>query len=551
MRKLVLFFLVGLLQSSFVIAKPCRFKLCGLDSVLLAKSVPRQLDSVSAMRWGRSLLEKLRADGYWTASFDSLCFRDTVLIAYFYAGTKWQGGVEFVDLTDSANDKPLISPQTFSERQYAILSDLANNGYPFAKLFFDSVDLNSRTLRLKARIDKGRQIRYQSIQFKGAVRCDSLFWYAWTDLHPGCVFNNKTIEEVCYRIEETGFAQCAAEPELQFVSDSALAILILLQKNPSGQFDGLLGVAQNKETKQTELTGSVSLLLKNSLHMAETIGLQWQRPQQNRLTLQINYNQQFILGSKFGIDGLLAIERTDTLQMTTSKRVAFYYAIQPKTSVYIYGSNKASSLLSTALGDSVQLANSSFTCFGIGLQSHNLDYVFNPSRGYEFRAETGNGSKWYELRDSSERISQLEARLDAATYLPLSPRLLCLKLACKSQLFHSSRLFYNEFYFWGGNKTLRGFLDDQLRASFYAVFTLELRFLFAKNSNFYVFFDQASYKNRFIADKSQLQPYGLGAGVSLRSKNNIFTLCYAVGGNWQTAPEFMRGKVHFGFVTLF
>ena len=151
------------------------------------------------------------------------------------------GGISIVNAVDSKIDKLLVSPQKFCEIQHSMIEELSNTGYPFARLSFDSVDFAQDTLRISARLDSGPLLRLHSIVFKGSVRCDSLFWYAWTGLKPGSVFNGQLIEDVCQRIEETGFARCVADPELSFVSDSLLDVSIMLQKNPSGQFDGLLG----------------------------------------------------------------------------------------------------------------------------------------------------------------------------------------------------------------------------------------------------------------------------------------------------------------------
>lgn len=547
---IVFAFAVGLDFSVFAADKSSR-KLCyaNWNDKNCAAQPPQRCDSVSAILWALRTTDKLRLDGYWLASFDSVRINDSLINLYLFCGQKWSGGIAVTEY--GQQNSKLISPLAFKEKYKPILLSYADNGYPFVRCKLDDVFLVADTLRMHCAVDTGLRMRFGAISFAGNVLCDSLFWYRQCNFKRRQWFSQTTLDEACQRIEETGFARCAALPEISLQPDTTVQLSFQLQKMPSGQFDGLVGLAQNQETKKLELTGNVLLSLKNALHYGEDVSINWQKAQQGRLILQLGYEQLYLFGSAFGAKGQFSIEKTDTLQTTSFKRLNILYSLQSQSSLFIYASNKSSNVLSYSTADSLQVANSSFTVLGGGLQIKKLDYIYNPSAGLDVLFEMGSGNKTYQKADSTGTVRQMEAKINIAGYIPLAAKQWVLKLANKTALIQSSRMFYNELYFFGGNKNLRGFLDDQLRASAYTIATAELRFLFNKNSNFYAFFDQSLYKNEYLNEKKLFSPFGCGLGVQLRSKNNVFSLCYAVGSDWQQSFDPLRGKVHFGFVTLF
>jgi hemolysin activation/secretion protein len=113
--------------------------------------------------------------------------------------------------------------------------------------------------------------------------------------------------------------------------------------------------------------------------------------------------------------------------------------------------------------------------------------------------------------------------------------------------------FENELYRIGGLKILRGFDEESIFTSFYAVNSIEYRILLEQNSYWYLFFDGAYYENKNVnlATKITDTPFGFGTGITFQTNSGIFSLNYALGKQFNNPIEFRAAKIHFGFVNYF
>ena len=150
--------------------------------------------------------------------------------------------------------------------------------------------------------------------------------------------------------------------------------------------------------------------------------------------------------------------------------------------------------------------------------------------------------------------TQYEANARVVWHLPLGRRA-TLRLAGQGGSMVNNgtgaRLFRNEVYRIGGLKTLRGTDEAGIFASSYAIGTVEYRFLFEENSNFFVFVDQGWWEDQSVSPLLTDTPLGFGAGTSFETKAGIFSITYALGRQFSNPVELRGGKVHFGFSSLF
>jgi outer membrane protein assembly factor BamA len=126
-----------------------------------------------------------------------------------------------------------------------------------------------------------------------------------------------------------------------------------------------------------------------------------------------------------------------------------------------------------------------------------------------------------------------------------------LKTGIQSGWLLGKQLLVNELFQIGGIKTLRGFDEESLFSSGYAVGTLEYRYLLARASYLFGFLD-AAYVERKAFSGNQTNIYsGFGLGISLETKSGVFSLAYAIGKKPSDPIQLREAKIHFGFVTLF
>ena len=126
-----------------------------------------------------------------------------------------------------------------------------------------------------------------------------------------------------------------------------------------------------------------------------------------------------------------------------------------------------------------------------------------------------------------------------------------IKLGSQLGWLENENLFVNELFRLGGIRTLRGFNEESLFASFYSVGTIEFRYLLEQNSNIYVFFDQCYYERKMRDSYFHDSPYSFGAGISFQTKAGIFSLNYALGSEQGNPIQFKGAKIHFGFINYF
>jgi outer membrane protein assembly factor BamA len=206
---------------------------------------------------------------------------------------------------------------------------------------------------------------------------------------------------------------------------------------------------------------------------------------------------------------------------------------------------------------------------GVEYYMQQLDYRFNPRKGIELRANISAGRKrirqniavlnltsndfdFSTLYDSLATASvQLRWQGDVKYFIPLARRATLQTRLQTAFLWSSSPLFQNELFRIGGNRTQRGFDEEQIFASAYATLTLEARYLLTTNSYFFGFGDASVVEARSLQLQSRTFPYSVGIGLALDTKIGIFGLSYALGTYAGAPIQVRNAKIHFGYVNMF
>lgn len=163
----------------------------------------------------------------------------------------------------------------------------------------------------------------------------------------------------------------------------------------------------------------------------------------------------------------------------------------------------------------------------------------------------GNGFDYSKLYDAiSLRSVQSSFLMKVDRFNPLG-RYSTLKTSLHAAGMYGRQLFLNELYQIGGIKTLRGFDEESIFASSYAIGTLEYRYLLDRSSNIFGFIDLALVQKSIMDKKENSQFLGAGLGLNVMTKTGLFTLAYALGKTEQQAFGVKTSKIHVGFSTMF
>ncbi len=526
-------------------------------------------DSIAVILTLKKYKLDLEKSGFLTAGFENIQGMKDSISAKLYLGKAYK----WVTLTNGNVPEEYLSKSGFRERLYndtelrprafgkissRLLKEAENSGFPFAELRLDSTELIGGGLRARLYMERNEYVRIDSLILKGGLSVNRNYLSSYLGIKAGMPYDQSALDKIPNRIRELPFVKPIKPYEVGMRPGKADVYLYLDSKKASN-FDGILGVLPDSETGKTQITGDVQLNLLNSFRRGETIDLRWQRLQTGTQELDFRFTYPFIFNVPVGTDVLLNLYRRDTLFSQFSINTGLQYFFKGGNFAKVFYENKQANVIGANLLSIDQFVDSRINLFGVGLELRQLDYRFNPSRGYFINASIAAGVK--EILENSDADADLYAdielesdiydgNLEVGYYQPFG-RQSTLLFRIRGGALLNENMFRNEIYRIGGLKSLRGFNEQAIFASSYAIGTIEYRFLFEQNSNFFVFFDQGIYEDITVDEPIQDQPFGFGGGINFETNAGVFSLTYALGKQFDNSIELRSGKIHFGFVSFF
>lgn len=542
-------------------------------------------DSTSVIAALRETVEALQLRAYLEASVDTITIKDQSILAILHVGPAYQwvqlgrGNLE-ESLLGQTGFKPrffknkAFSRKALEELQEAILIYLENHGYPFANLRLDSLKIGQGGIRGVLQVEKGDLYTFDQLSIDGNANVSPTYLSSYLGLKPGTPYDQRKILRVRDRIRELPFLQSRRDLSVAFEGDQA-KVNLFVDKKRASRFDFLIGVLpSNAQTGKFLITGTFNAELQNQFGLGERIYAAFEqlRPQTQELELEFNY--PYVLGTPFGADMHFELYRRDTNYLDLRYNIGAQYLLEGGSYLKAYWNNYTSTLLSVdtfsvlqtgQLPDTLDVSHSTF---GLEYNHQKLDYRFNPRKGWSAFVKGGAGVKTirrnnlisqldipdpYANLNLRSFIYRLEANL--AAYIPMF-KTSTLKSSLQSGFIITEEpIFANEQFRLGGNRLLRGFDEEALFATNYAVFTLEYRLLIGQNSFLYLFGDYARLDEKTVKSLPGAStvdyPFGFGSGISFETKVGVFGISLAFGSRKQNPIDFGSPKVHFGYISLF
>jgi len=535
----------------------------------------------------------LQGRGYVTASIDSVTYDSLSAGIVLYVGELYRWA-----RLDARNIEPALldavgwreklftgKPMDFLQvRQWQerILGRLENTGYPFAKVFLDSIDLDGDKVSALLKVEKGPLYTIDSIRVYGNARVSNYYLQRYLGISNGSLYSREKLLQVNKKLRELTYIEEEKPFDISLLATGSVLNLYLKQKR-SSQVNVLVGFLPNNDqlsSKKLLLTGEANILLKNALGGGEMIGLNWQQIQVKSPRLNLLFNYPYLFRSPLGVDFAFDILRKDSSFVNINLQLGAQYTLNAsqtgklfiqrfQTIVSSPGINTAQIIQTRRLPD---LGDVSSFNVGLDYELNSTDYRLNPRSGNELRLITSIGSKKLKknneitgLKDPNDpafdfntlydtvRLStyQFRARLVAAHYFPLGGKRSTLKTAVNGGMFQSGNIFRNELFQVGGYKLLRGFDEESQYLSHFVIGTLEFRYLVGQNSFFYALLDGGWGRNNIVYVKQNYTYVGTGLGLAFETKAGIFNLAWAVGKRNDTEFNLRQSKIHFGFVNYF
>lgn len=535
-----------------------------------------------------SLPRMLAAKGYAVASVDSAWQVGNAIHINLYFGTKYT----LVQLRTSGIDKIILDKSGYTEKNFLnkplnfaeiemirekLLSVYENEGYPFATVFLDSTVINDDKISAILRADKGTVYRIDSIKNYGKLQLNPKFLQRYLGIKDGSTYNRDKLKDVDRKMLELPYAQVIQPSGLTMLGSGAI-LNVYADNKKSSEASAILGFLPNaNNTGKLQLTGDVNLDLKNIFNSGEGLVFKYQALQPKSPRLKLGYDKPFIFRSAYGAGFLFDLFKKDSafLQVNAQLSVSLNLTAKQTGKVLLQWQNTA--LLQGGI-DTVAIKmrrelpvniDVKSVNAGISYEFRNTNYIYNPVRGNDLNitalagiknisknndilALKSSGFNYSALYDSLRlRSYQLRVKFSAAHYSPIS-KSSTFKTAVSGGIYASPDIFRNEVFQIGGYRLLRGFDEESIYATQYAVLTGEYRALLSLNSYLFGFIDAGITKTIYRLTDTKNYFTGAGLGILYETKAGLLNLSLALGKR-DDVPFNIRqaAKIHFGYINYF
>ena len=441
-----------------------------------------------------------------------------------------------------------LRPSELKQLLSKILNFYLNNGYPFAEIGFQNGELEDDQLTCELEIKTGELFRWKSINLKGNVDISLRSLQTITGVIIDEPFSEEILNLVDKRLEQTIYFKKAKASEILF-TEEGVELYVYLESQKVSSVQGAVGLQPNPITQRVGLTGDIQVKLLNSFNKGENLDLNWRSIQPQTQALNLKFVYPYLFQTPFGIDARFNLFKRDSSFLDVKTNLGIQYQLTDGSLLKAFYQLSSSDLLYGASNSIFsKLSKVRSNSYGLSFFRRKLDYIPNPMKGNSLLVEVAVGSR-KTILDSVKNSLMGRINLQYQQYFQLYGRNV-LKLAANFESYYAPEIFQNELYRFGGINSFRGFNEEELFASTKLITTLEYRFIVDRNSNAFLFYDQAFYENtalKYLKD----HPFGIGAGFSFGTKLGIFTISYALGKQLNNNLDFRSGKIHFGYTAYF
>lgn len=540
----------------------------------------------SLFRYIRQLPGMLSAQGFISNSIDSSGKDSSGNFIYLFLGKKYKWTHIKIRDADQPlllalhinpsdfNNKPVIDPP-FENSFNTILNYYSGNGYPFAKISLDSVAIDNDKVSAVLNISKGALYNLDSIHINGTAKLSQQFLHQYLQIKDGEIYNAEKLQTVDRLLQNLPYVQ-VMQPSNVSLYNAGAVLNLYLNKKQTNEVDAILGFQpkNGEEGGKLQLTGQVNLDLNNSFGGGENIGINWQQLQPQSPRIDLQFQKPYLFKSPFGINFSFDLYKQDSSYVTVNGNLGTTYQFSQNQTGSVFVNFASSHLVyvdTLQVIATKQLPNvidESAVNIGFSYSFSNTDYKYNPRRGNEFSATILAGNKHIQKNNTITQISaetfnyaslydtvplksyQIKIQANAAHYFSLG-KYAVLKLGVNAGLYQSPAIYNNEMFLLGGYKLLRGFDEQSIYASAYAVGTLEYRYLIARNSYFFGFsdFGGSQFKNNSTKYNDGFVSFGFG--MAFETKAGIFNFNIASGKDKTNKFGLNNAKVNIAYTALF
>jgi len=546
------------------------------------------IDSVRMVYYTDSLVNAWKSDGYLNAEVDTIRGNTISSTAQLYQGYRYDKlkmdldpkTINLLQEAGMANVRWIgdtYSHQRVRDAMDKILIYLENNGYPFATVKMDSVQVDKGSITSKLLVDKKNLVLMDTLDITGDANVSMVFLKRYLDIQAGDPYSLKKILDVKRKITSLPYCQLKSDPTISFVNRKAV-LRLELQKKQASTFDFIIGVLPNNVNGQREfiITGEFKGDLYNELGYGERIFAKFERLKPETQEIELKFNMPYLGSLPFGIDTDFGLYRSSTNFLDLKSKVGLQYLFSGLNYIdasWYFNSSRLIEIDTNSIVTRKRLPTQldvNYTGGGVGVSIEKVDYRFNPGRGWRGSINSTVGIKSIVPNNTIQSISedgisfenaydtlnlstfQAELHANIEYYQPIGTWATVKTSIRSAYKYNQDQLYDNELFRIGGNRLLRGFDEQSILTDLYAVATAEFRVILDQNSFLsFPFIDYGRVHSLRDGNKSWENTFGAGIGLNFATGAGIFNVSFAIGKRDDVPVDFSAAKIHFGYVSLF
>ena len=532
-------------------------------------------DSLQLKNSLAQFIAKLHAEGYLLANLDQLIYKKEqqsfsaiIHLGQHYTGVYIkQGNVDRVLWERFTTKQGLTSIGNWQLFRENLIRYAENNGYPFASIQLNEVEIDTTELSASINFQTGPLIQFDSLIIEGETRLNAAFLAHYLGWHIGKPYHEQKATDAIARLQQLPYLKLKTDPQRFFKYDRAyLKLVVLPLKNT--QLDGIIGVLLNNQSganRQPIITGALDLKLQSPFGKGKLIQFSFQRLRLGAQLFDLHYEHPNLLKTNLTLQGNFYSLREDSLFNNLRRSIALQHQASWGKLAFkarIIDSRLTFSSQQLTLDNLQQFGSNKVTAYGLQYDYQRLDNRISPRKGTKLVVDLSAGNKV--IRPSVEasdplfetvygainlKSLQVNAYFDGSQFWKVGEQSTLLTRLQVGKLW-SDRLYQNDLFRLGGITTLRGFNENTFFASSYAIASLEYRIYVANQSYFLVFADQGYLNNEVQGFEFEDFPIGFGMGLAIQTKGGLFKLIYSLGNAEEQPLGFQQAKIHFGLTSF-
>ncbi len=431
------------------------------------------------------------------------------------------------------------------------LQKLEQNGFALAKLKLVNIQKKNNSLFAALEFESGQQRQLNSIVVKfGESNKKNSFPEGHLKQinrkYHNSTFNQDVVSKIHSDFDKFRFVNQIKNPEILFTKDTT-KVYVYLEKRKSNTFDGFIGFANNENTKLV-FNGYLDLVLENTLRVGEQFSLYWKNDGNNQKTFKASIDLPYIFKSPIGLKAQIYIFKQDSIYQNTKTSIDLGYFKDYNTRIYLgYQSTESSDIQNTN--------NSTISDYNNSFLTANLEYTKYDDENLIFTTKSnlsiamGLGKRITAgLVETAGTSKQTYININAMHNFYLNKKN-CFNINYQNYFLKSEKYIINELYRFGGIKSIRGFAENSLQASFMTAIITEYRYIISPDLYLHSILDYSYYQDDSTNNKDNLLGFGFGFGI--QTKNGLLKIAFANGSSNDQEIKFNNTNITIGYNVKF